>query len=120
MKICLLKVLSFSMIMVLLLVIGAACGNDQGSSKPPAGDLSTDQLIKAGEKAVQKSCIRCHGSDLTGRGKVPSLYGLSAYYSEDELRDILVEGIGGGMPGGLVKGNEEAVIAYLLTLQEGK
>ncbi len=66
------------------------------------------------EAAYQSSCIGCHGGDYQG-AVGPSLVGLD--YSKEEIVDILANGKGGGMPGGLVAGNEEAMAEWLLTLE---
>lgn len=86
-------------------------GNDGNNAT--AGD---DTLVAHGEQVVRQTCISCHGNDLQG-GSGPSLYGVSEDYSEEELHDILVNGIG-SMPGGLAAGDEDAVVAFLLTLEE--
>ena len=49
-------------------------------------------------------------------GKTPALNNVGSRLSEEELLDIINNGNGNGMPGGLIKGAEaEAVAAWLAT-----
>lgn len=95
----------------------AACGGDkkeEGTTTPPADtDNNTSETVAKGESVTQSSCIGCHGNDLTG-GMGPNLHGLTL--SKDEIVEIVTNGKG-QMPGGLAKGDEEAVADYLLTLK---
>ncbi|MDQ0339576.1 cytochrome c551 [Caldalkalibacillus uzonensis] len=106
---------------VLTFLLVGGCGpadeappDDDMTEEETAPDEADAQLIAEGEAVVQKNCISCHGENLEG-GMGPALHGLSAKYTPDQLHDILVNGIG-AMPGGTAGGQEEAVIAYLLTL----
>jgi cytochrome c550 len=65
--------------------------------------------------AFMSSCINCHGNDLQGMTTAPSIVNL-AHLTDEELYDILVNGIG-AMPGGMAAGNEEAVIEYLRSIE---
>lgn len=49
----------------------------------------------------QAGCIGCHGADYSG-GAGPALKGIGDKYKVDQIKDILVNGKGSGMPGGLV------------------
>lgn len=93
-------------------------GTTNDGANAPDGEEEQNEdsaLIQQGEEVVQKNCIGCHGSDLQG-GAGPSLIGLGDRYSTEELIDIITNGRG-TMPGGQAEGNEEAVVAYLLTLK---
>lgn len=88
----------------------AACGG--GDSK--TSDNETAEL--SGEKLVQQSCTTCHGGQLQG-ANAPALDKLGSKYSEDKILDIILNGQG-GMPAGLLKGEEaEAAAAYLAELK---
>ncbi len=65
---------------------------------------------------VQSACTSCHGADVKGGAAAPTLHNLDQKYDQDEIATILRSGKG-GMPGGLVPGNEAYVAEYLLTLQ---
>lgn len=66
-----------------------------------------------GEAVAQGKCIACHGENLAGGG-APSLIGTEM--SKDELIDIIANGEG-GMPGGLIPNDEEAMADYILSLE---
>ncbi|WP_202080738.1 c-type cytochrome [Caldalkalibacillus salinus] len=91
-----------------------ATEDEQPDEEAGQGDQDAE-LVAAGEEVVHQSCIGCHGENLEGN-MGPTLHGVSKKYSEEELNDILVNGIG-QMPKGTAGGEEEAVIAYLQTLE---
>lgn len=62
-----------------------------------------DEIFKA-------SCASCHGSDLTGES-APDLTQVGQHLSEDEIKDIIINGTEGGMPGGLVDNEQAAILA---------
>lgn len=86
-------------------------GNDEAAADEPEADAT---LVAAGETVVKQSCVGCHGANLEGNVG-PTLHNVASKYSEEELYDILVNGIG-TMPKNTAAGNEDAVIAYLVTL----
>lgn len=59
------------------------------------------------EAIFANSCASCHGQDLSG-GAGPDLTSVGGKLSADEIKEIIVNGVG-TMPGGLV-GNEEAEV----------
>lgn len=65
------------------------------------------------EAIFAKSCASCHGADLSG-GAAPELTKIGNELSEDEIKDIIINGTDGGMPGGLVNdGQAEALAKWL-------
>lgn len=107
-----------------LVLILAACGGggDDGASEEPADTndgAATEESTEggavdsaAGEEVYQQNCASCHGADLSG-GAGPELSQVGSNLSEDEIRDIIVNGKG-SMPGGLVDGEDlDAVVAWL-------
>lgn len=69
------------------------------------------------EAFAQGKCISCHGGTYEGQGNIPSLVGLAI--SEDEIKDILANGKGTMMPGGLVpEENLDAMAAWVKSLGE--
>ncbi|WP_409272284.1 cytochrome c551 [Neobacillus sp. SCS-31] len=94
---------------LLALLVGAsmvlaACGG--GGDKDSASDVNP-------EKLYNQKCSGCHGGDLKG-GAGPDLTKVGAALSEDEIQKIIEEGKGGGMPGGLYKGEEASKVAEWL------
>lgn len=58
------------------------------------------------EEIYAHACLACHGEDMSG-GIGPSLVNIGDEYSEEELEDIIENGIG-DMPGGMLD-NEKAI-----------
>lgn len=105
----------------------AACGggNDEATdtgndtaTEDKAVDEATDTGDTAttgadGEAIVKESCVSCHGGNLEGMGNTPSLADVGSRLSEDEIHDVIINGRG-GMPGGLLQGEDaEAAAAWL-------
>ena len=91
--------------------------------------LSEQQNIAEGEEGgetvnldpevVAQSCMGCHGQELAGTESAPELQEVGSRLSEEELYDIIVNGIEGTtMPGGLVSNEEAQVLAEWLASQE--
>lgn len=84
----------------------AACGGSDGGGKESASGGDP-------EKMYQQKCSGCHGTDLKG-GAGPDLTKVGSALSKDEIKDIIENGKGGGMPKGLYKGDDaEKVAAWL-------
>lgn len=88
-------------------------GEQAGKQEPqgPTSELNMPASMQAA------NCIACHGADLRGTSGAPNLRDL-AHLTKEEIVDILVNGQGAGMPGGLVSGKEEKVAEYLLSIQD--
>lgn len=95
-----------------VLVLGA-CGGDDGASEEPAEENGETVDAGAAEDVYKDSCASCHGGDLEG-GAGPALEGNGL--SADEIEDIVEEGPG-GMPAGLVSGDDLTVLADWLSEQ---
>ncbi|AWE08643.1 hypothetical protein DCE79_15260 [Lysinibacillus sp. 2017] len=101
---------------VLTLVFGsalflAACGGGDDKSSSSGETTKPD-----GEKLVQQTCTTCHGGNLQGASG-PALEKIGAKYSEQEIKEIILNG-NGGMPGGLLKDDDaDAAAAYLAGLK---
>ncbi|KGR75792.1 cytochrome c551 [Ureibacillus sinduriensis] len=77
------------------------------------GDTAGGADAGHGEELVKSNCISCHGGNLEGMGNTPSLADVGSRLSEDEIHDVIVNGRG-GMPGGLLQGEDaEAAAAWL-------
>ncbi len=97
------------------LVLGACGGgNDAGSDDGATGD-DTASAVDA-EAVFQQSCASCHGGNLEGASG-PALDSIGADLSEGEIHDIIENGQG-GMPGGLIEGDDaDAVAAWLADMK---
>ncbi len=104
---------------VLLAAIGASCGAD--------GPTTT---LERGEAIYGANCAQCHGSDLTGTERGPSL--LDPIYGPDELSDdefagAIRNGVDekrwefGPMPanGAITDEQIEAILAFVRVRQAG-
>ncbi|PYF05983.1 cytochrome c551 [Ureibacillus chungkukjangi] len=82
------------------------------------GDTATGGAdAAAGEELVQSSCTSCHGGNLQGMGNTPALSDVGSRLSEEEIHDVIVNGRG-GMPKGLLQGEDaEAAAAWLAQQQ---
>lgn len=69
------------------------------------------------EEIYKANCASCHGSDLTG-DSAPDLTQVGNKLSEDEIKDIIINGTEGGMPGGLVDNEQAAALAEWLAEME--
>ena len=92
-------------------------GDAEQMAKESEGGEKTEEVADASpEELYQQSCIGCHGDQLQGVS-APGLKTVGSKFSEDEIQDILVNGTPGGMPGGLVAGNEEKMAQWLAEMK---
>lgn len=77
------------------------------------------ETVEADPEALVQSCIGCHGGDLEGTSSAPGLQDVGSKYSQEEIQDIINNGIEGtAMPGGLVTTDEAEVLAEWLAGNE--
>jgi cytochrome c551 len=92
---------------IVFLLAGCSSGGDSGGGK---GGGSVDSA--AAEKSFKQNCASCHGNNLEG-GTGPALKQIGKEDSKDEILKQIKNG-GGGMPAGLINGDEaENVAAWL-------
>lgn len=94
-----------------MLVLGACGGGDDnaGSDDNTSGG---DTVAVDAEAVVQQKCISCHGDNLDN-GSAPAIDKIGGKLSEEEIHDVIINGVG-GMPGGIIKGDDaDAVAAWL-------
>ena len=97
------------------LVMGlAACGggNDESKNTDNGGTTETTETADA-QKIYDQKCSSCHGGDMKG-AMGPNLTKVGSKYSKDEILDILKNGKSGGMPAGLVTGDDAETMASWL------
>jgi len=99
----------------------AACGgnNEEGTNDTDTGTnegTTTEETASAdGEALVQQNCTTCHGGNLEGMGGAPKIADVGSRLSEEEILNVINNGQG-GMPPGILKGEEaEAAAAWLAT-----
>lgn len=95
-----------------LSLIGVFQQADDGEEDPASMDP-----VEYGEELVNANCISCHGENLEGASG-PAIREAGSVFSEDEIIDISMNGIG-NMPA--IIGNPEeadAIAQYLISLSE--
>jgi cytochrome c550 len=112
-------VIPFIMIMVmgigLMFVLSfKGLGDGDELAKGEKGGEKTEQAANPEELYEAKGCITCHGDKLQGQGNAPKLADVGARLSEEEIKDVLLNGKG-AMPGGLVQGAEADAVAKWLS-----
>lgn len=90
----------------------AACGGGSDTSKNSDGGNTS-----AAEKIVAQKCASCHGGDLKG-SVGPALNKIGAKYSKEEILGIIKNGKGGGMPAGLISGDDADKVATWLAAKK--
>jgi quinoprotein glucose dehydrogenase len=86
-----------------------AAMRDAAQITPPTG------AARSGSEVYAAACANCHGDDRRGKDRAPSLIGVDARLSEDQIRQVIDRGRG-FMPSfaNLREAEKQAVIAYLL------
>jgi len=95
-----------------VLVLGACGGGDDAKEDDAGTTPSTETASVDAEAVVNTSCISCHGGNLEGGGG-PALDKIGATLSEEEIHTVIIEGQG-GMPGGIIEGEEAEAVAKWL------
>ncbi len=101
---------------ILAMIVFSVVGLDQQKKIETAeeGGEQTEEAVNSDPEEIVQSCIGCHGGDLEG-GSGPSLQDVGSKYSEEEILDIINNGIEGtAMPGGLVPAEEAEILAAWL------
>lgn len=99
------------------LVLGACGGGGDTDTGTDDGATGDDNASAVDAEAVfQQSCASCHGGNLEGASG-PALDEIGADLSEDEIHDVIENGQG-GMPGGLIKGDDADAVAEWLAAKK--
>lgn len=99
-----------------ILVLGACGGNDDGGSNNTVNNGGETTDVSGAEDIFKQNCASCHGGDLSG-GEGPDLREIGSELSKDEIEDQIENG-GGGMPPGLISGDELDTIVQWLSEKE--
>lgn len=89
---------------------------DEIAAEKENGGAKTEESASATPEELygQKGCAGCHGGNYEG-GVGPALKGTAL--SVEEITDVLTNGKGTGMPGGLVPGQEAAMAEWIKSLK---
>ncbi|HWO77270.1 MAG TPA: cytochrome c [Bacillus sp. (in: firmicutes)] len=103
------------LIPTILLALSACGGGEEEETQENGAEPSA---IEAEARPIyEQNCLQCHGQNLQGAGG-PSLEKVGSKYSQAEIEEIILEGKGTNMPGGLIQGDEAATVAeWLSTLK---
>jgi cytochrome c551 len=104
------------------LVMGlAACGGGSNTSKNDnkGGGGNGNQTASAGDaqKIYNQKCSSCHGDKLQGQVG-PNLTKVGSKYSKNDILGILKNGKSGGMPAGLISGDDANKVAEWLAAKK--
>ncbi|MCP8616889.1 cytochrome c550 [Salirhabdus salicampi] len=100
--------------MIILASIGMNQVNEAKEDEGENGGNLAAPVTTDPEEIYANNCAMCHGADLSG-GAGPALNDVGSRLSEDEIRDIIINGIPDtSMPGGLVGSDETEIISEWL------
>lgn len=90
-----------------------AGGNEAGHSEQ-SEEGGGDSAGGEAEKIFTQNCASCHGENLGG-GAGPALEAVGGKYSKDEILEIIKNGKSGGMPAGVIQGEDAEKVATWLS-----
>ncbi len=103
---------------ILAMIIFSVIGLNEQDKIANPDEGGGEELTIEDAEAISQSCIGCHGGDLEG-GSGPSLQDVGSKYSQEEVHDIIMNGIEGtSMPGGLVSNEEAEILAQWLVEEQ--
>jgi quinoprotein glucose dehydrogenase len=78
-------------------------------------------LAEYGEIVYSNNCMSCHGKELEGGGRFPSLQHLDKKYTANQALEIINNGRGGMPPFKQIPADDKkALLSFLLNLKDGK
>ena len=81
-------------------------------------EAEENTVVLEPEEIYKRSCASCHGGDLTD-GSAPALNDVGDRLSEDEIKDVIINGRPEkGMPDGLVDAEQAAALTEWLSEME--
>lgn len=92
--------------------------NQRDAIENPEEAAGENNVVLDAEDIFKNSCANCHGGDLTGSGSIPALNDVGGRLSEEDIKDIIINGTDAGMPGGLVNNEQAAELAEWLSKME--
>jgi mono/diheme cytochrome c family protein len=113
------KKLIYGVICVVFFSFLSACGGgdeEAETEKAPTEEQAPTADAGDADSKYQQSCSQCHGGDLVS-GSAPDLDMIGSKYSKDEILGIINNGKG-GMPGGLLTGEDAEAVASWLAEQQ--
>ncbi|MGV3488778.1 MAG: c-type cytochrome [Tuberibacillus sp.] len=100
---------AFGILFMLVIGIwGGHAAQERAASKEKGATAAV-----APDKLFEQNCSSCHGKNLEGGGSAPNLQHIGKQMSKDAILKQINNG-GGGMPGGLIKGDDAVKVAEWL------
>lgn len=101
---------SFLGVILLLIILVSACSTNDENTRDDTKqkEYTSVEIDETRIKVLSRSCMSCHGVDLSGvPGDGPSLRNIGYRYTKEEIREILINGRNNGrMPKGLLEGGQ--------------
>src|SRR5690625_3861322 len=99
---------------VLIVIAVSFVGANQRDAIENPEEAGENAVVLEPEEIYKRSCANCHGGDLTD-GAAPPLNDVGNRLSEDELKDVIMNGRPDkGMTAGLANAEEASTITELL------
>lgn len=103
---------------VLIVIAVSFAGVNQRDAIENPEEATDNNVVLEPEEIYKKSCASCHGGDLTD-GSAPALNDVGSRMSEDEIKDVIINGRPDkGMPQGLATAEEAGSLAEWLSEME--
>lgn len=102
-------------IVTMIVIASFGIGQREAIQNPDAVEES--ETIEDPEEIYKNACASCHGDDLSGNSG-PELQEVGNRLSEEEIDEIITEGIEPAMPAGLVDPEESAILSEWLAEQQ--
>jgi cytochrome c550 len=98
----------FAIIGVIGIVLALTMGG-YGINKTHQASQDKEKAAMDPQAIFKQNCSSCHGQNLEG-AVGPALNKIGAKYKAEEIADIIKNGKPGGMPAGVVKGEEAKIL----------
>lgn len=119
----------FASVLILSLGVAGCSGDEESSKENDAVENETTEVNDStenettvvndkGQEIYNQKCANCHGQNLEGIVG-PALATTGSKYSEEQLLDIILNGIKQTtMPGGIIEGEDAEAVAQWLAQQK--
>ena|SRR5690625_2259501 len=97
----------------IMIAVSFGGANQRDAIENPEEEAEENSVVMDAEDIYKNSCATCHGGNMDD-GSAPSLNDVGSRLSEEEIKDIIINGTDGGMPPGLATAEESAVLAEWL------
>lgn len=101
----------------LVIVFSFVGANQRDAIQNPEEAVEEESVVLDAEDIYKNSCTACHGGNLDD-GSAPALTDVGSRLSEEEIKNIIINGTDGGMPAGLVNAEQAAELAEWLSEME--